>query len=565
MSGAFEFDRRDERTLPPLQSIFSEYSSSDPPYRRQPDTPYSSYTPEPRPQNAYPPPPAPPPSSLDRTGPHPSRREFPSLHIPSSDRPEPYNVAPGGHRGYTSAYPPSTPTSHPLPQPPHQGSRYEQEPLSYHSGSAEPFPGRSPGDAVTNHSASSQEGSSSKAAPPAVVGVKNIPGEGECYILEDGSRMKTTIAGERVNPAWGITKAGKPRKRLAQACVTCREKKIKCEQGDPRDPKCGQCSRLNRVCKKPQETRSSPEPDGIVLTSVRPMHDPYHAPTSLAPPPPPPPPQRPETSTAHEQISRKRAFGEMSKPVMSHAGAPLFAASKAETRPRYFQDLPVEADQAAPMPKKRGKQAVRAKSFWGPEGPDEIRTNGFEWGVDPYDVDPTATLYLVGLYFYHRASGPYMFLPEAQFLDWIRNCTTKNEDDRMALYAFMALGAMFSEAPHLKAAADHLGRIATQAESDRSGSHTLQLAHTRTTLLLYYFSRSDWGKAYEYTGSAIMACKALRYHEEDSVRQIDENATTHEYGLSSIQLIECRRRTFWVIYMVDVSTSSTLKTSITIC
>lgn len=46
---------------------------------------------------------------------------------------------------------------------------------------------------------------------------------------------------------WGVTKAGKPRKRLSQACITCREKKIKCDPGG--GPKCSQCLRFNRECR----------------------------------------------------------------------------------------------------------------------------------------------------------------------------------------------------------------------------------------------------------------------------------------------------------------------------
>jgi hypothetical protein len=78
------------------------------------------------------------------------------------------------------------------------------------------------------------------------LGQKQIPGEGLCYVYEDGSYCRTVIDGERVNPAWGITKAGKPRKRLAQACLTCREKKIKCE---PAYPKCHQCHKSQRLCR----------------------------------------------------------------------------------------------------------------------------------------------------------------------------------------------------------------------------------------------------------------------------------------------------------------------------
>lgn len=81
---------------------------------------------------------------------------------------------------------------------------------------------------------------------PRFVRAAELPGEGLCYFYDDGSHCKTVIDGEAVNAHWGVTKAGKPRKRLAIACVTCREKKIKC---DPDYPRCIQCEKFGRVCK----------------------------------------------------------------------------------------------------------------------------------------------------------------------------------------------------------------------------------------------------------------------------------------------------------------------------
>lgn len=81
---------------------------------------------------------------------------------------------------------------------------------------------------------------------PRVVGEQDIPGEGPCWIYEDGSICKKVIDGELVNAQWGVTKAGKPRKRLAIACTTCREKKIKC---DPAEGKCLQCEKFGRECR----------------------------------------------------------------------------------------------------------------------------------------------------------------------------------------------------------------------------------------------------------------------------------------------------------------------------
>ena len=78
------------------------------------------------------------------------------------------------------------------------------------------------------------------------IGQQEVAGQGLCYVFDDGSWCRVVIDGEPVNPSWGVTKAGKPRKRLAQACLTCREKKIKCEPGYP---KCHQCAKSQRACR----------------------------------------------------------------------------------------------------------------------------------------------------------------------------------------------------------------------------------------------------------------------------------------------------------------------------
>ena len=79
-----------------------------------------------------------------------------------------------------------------------------------------------------------------------VVGDADVPGQGPSWVYEDGTTCKKVIDGEEVNAQWGVTKAGKPRKRLAIACTTCREKKIKC---DPAEPKCVQCEKFGRECR----------------------------------------------------------------------------------------------------------------------------------------------------------------------------------------------------------------------------------------------------------------------------------------------------------------------------
>jgi hypothetical protein len=83
---------------------------------------------------------------------------------------------------------------------------------------------------------------------PRLIGEGDIPGEGPSWFYEDGTTCKKMIDGELVNAQWGVTKAGKPRKRLAIACTTCREKKIKCDPAEP-NSKCVQCEKFGRECR----------------------------------------------------------------------------------------------------------------------------------------------------------------------------------------------------------------------------------------------------------------------------------------------------------------------------
>jgi hypothetical protein len=93
---------------------------------------------------------------------------------------------------------------------------------------------------------SSQAGPRGPAVPNQVVDERYLPGKGVCYIFADNSYCPKLIDGQPVNPNWGLTKAGKARKRLAQACIPCREKKVKCQ---PNLPKCDQCQKSGRECR----------------------------------------------------------------------------------------------------------------------------------------------------------------------------------------------------------------------------------------------------------------------------------------------------------------------------
>lgn len=117
---------------------------------------------------------------------------------------------------------------------------YPHGQLPFHS---TPFHDKLPSGELSSPEAS---GRHEKTVRPHVVDERYIEGEGICYVYADGSHCPKAIDGIPVNANWGVTKAGKPRKRLAQACLICREKKIKCQ---PNLPKCDQCQKSGRECR----------------------------------------------------------------------------------------------------------------------------------------------------------------------------------------------------------------------------------------------------------------------------------------------------------------------------
>ncbi|KAL8738867.1 MAG: hypothetical protein Q9181_000394 [Wetmoreana brouardii] len=138
-----------------------------------------------------------------------------------------------------------------VPQPPYP-SYPRQPPQITTMAAPTQHPPNLPGtyDYASNLNASSDPSTSNVTQSvkplPRVLGEQDIPGEGPCWVYEDGSICRKVIDGELVNAQWGVTKAGKPRKRLAIACTTCREKKIKC---DPGEGKCQQCEKVGRECR----------------------------------------------------------------------------------------------------------------------------------------------------------------------------------------------------------------------------------------------------------------------------------------------------------------------------
>ncbi|KAJ5620800.1 hypothetical protein N7510_004784 [Penicillium lagena] len=402
---------------------------------------------------------------------------------------------------------------------------------------------------------------------PHVVDERYIEGEGICYVYADGSHCPKAVDGIPVNANWGVTKAGRPRKRLAQACLTCREKKIKCQ---PNLPKCDQCQKSGRECrfesaprggrgslKGSQSGPASKEgfsPVGHTGSDVSPsMYNIVrgsNSSTSLA------------GTSGHSPISEGPSMGETTYETMAEADRayrsrmhriPPSSSISGDTSTR-------QPESAEPDRLPEYSDVLRELKDADPDDP-LVKS----WNLDPYDADPEITTRLVDCYFSHINNGLYHMFPHTRFMLWLRSCHTKSTEDKMLLYSMMALGSVFSEHPDNVVSFRRYSRIARFAISRNQYSLSLQLAQSHLIMSLWYYATGSLVGCWDSIGAAGRAVYGLRYNVESGGVVLDQSHAC-EYGLHPQALIECRRRTFWATFMLDrfsslYSASSTLMSS----
>ncbi|KAH8731897.1 fungal-specific transcription factor domain-containing protein [Phaeosphaeriaceae sp. PMI808] len=363
------------------------------------------------------------------------------------------------------------------------------------------------------------------------LGQREMAGEGLCYIYEDGTYCRAIIDGEPVNPSWGITKAGKPRKRLAQACLTCREKKIKCEPGFP---KCHQCAKSQRVC------RGGLNQAGIGNASGE------TSPSSSAPL------FKNSPSEAHNSVAgpdRVRAPGELreySTKVESWNTGTSYKTRK--YRP-------------APLVPSRDMSVQSLDSDWSgsgnEQGADDPRRGSYQdqfaiqWEQDPYETDPRLTMHLLDLYFLHAGRATYGMFPRRPFIAWVKSSQEKNQDHLMLLYTILALGSLFSADPDKRILGKRFAAVASYAAEKRFGRFTLQLCQARLMLALYLFARGKSQEAWDFCGAGLRAISALKLNTEEGVKELADSIPGLDFGFDRWTFEECCRRTFWSGLLMD--------------
>ena len=425
------------------------------------------------------------------------------------------------------------------PSPEHRPGGVEQRRLSL----APPLPGTSYGPST----------------PPAgiharslrVIDEQYITGEGICYVYEDGSRVQKFIDGENVNPQWGVTKAGKPRKRLAQACTTCREKKIKC---DPNSPKCIQCQKFNRECRfenayvfplgMPVEKANSSRPRGH-----------HHMSQNFAPNMAKPGSQEPRISPSQDGVNRAT----LKRPADDGYSLSLAKRPASEVQQDLKKPRRGSASSISPEPDREDSKRFKGKSSaFPPLSSSRIpehemgqSTIAVDWHNDPWDLDAESANYHLNLYFDHVNAATYCMFPRTAFTKWCQTHKSKTPEDKMLVYSLLAMGAVFSARPAKKNTLRKLQNVADHAVQSTFGKFTIQLAQSRLILALLHFSLGNSTRAWDYSGGAVRVICGLKLNIEEGVVENAREEENIEYGLTKAGFEECQRRTFWSAVIMD--------------
>ncbi|KAL1874745.1 hypothetical protein VTK73DRAFT_222 [Phialemonium thermophilum] len=365
---------------------------------------------------------------------------------------------------------------------------------------------------------------------PRFVKAAEVPGEGMCYFYDDGTHCKTVIDGEAVNALWGVTKAGKPRKRLAIACVTCREKKIKC---DPDYPRCVQCEKFGRVCK----FKNAPRGGHNTSPSTPPAETDEH--------------RRIASATSRHIAEQQRPSSNSSESVSPRTILRPPSPSRSYPPPKRlrlgYERFPPTAGQPTSVPS-TPDVAVSRPSWQQSELPrisEDVLCRA--WQTDPYVSDPQSVISTIASYFVHADAAALRFLPQREFQSWVQSAHRKSPEDLMLIYSILAFGNTLSGGP--KSIAYEYSQVARYA-ADHS-SLSLQLVQTRVVLALLYLSVARHLDANDMMSGAVSAALCLRLNHEMDNAAPDVGLTTFPFNMSRTGYMDCRRRTFWACFILE--------------
>lgn len=171
---------------------------------------------------------------------------------------------------------------------------------------------------------------------------------------------------------------------------------------------------------------------------------------------------------------------------------------------------------------------------------------------DPYRVEPHGTMLFLDLFFAQCTRESVMLFPRQAFTRWVKGCKAKCQREIMVLYSVLALGSAFSSG-QFSLFARVCTETATRATLSLYGRFSLPVIQARLLLGAYNDLKGKEGLAWDYNGSALRAIGAMKLNTEEGCGDgLDEYARPL-FSFNQEQLRECRRRTFWSAFLMDVS------------
>lgn len=188
--------------------------------------------------------------------------------------------------------------------------------------------------------------------------------------------------------------------------------------------------------------------------------------------------------------------------------------------------------------------------------PDSVEMNPHNanfrhWATDPFETEPETAFHCLDLYLQCVNDRLLHLMPKEPFWRWAKLSRPKSLDDKMLLYSMLAIGSMFSDRPDRDNVGERFSAIARFAVDQSQHRLTLQLAQSRLILSLWYSAIGALDTAWDFIRAAATAVCSLGYNSETSGIAVNASADT-EYNLQPHTLAECRRRTFWAVFILDV-------------
>jgi hypothetical protein len=174
------------------------------------------------------------------------------------------------------------------------------------------------------------------------------------------------------------------------------------------------------------------------------------------------------------------------------------------------------------------------------------------WDVDPFEAVPDVTEHYLGHYFTNVNTASYCMYPRDRFMEWVRRDREKTQAEKMLLYAMLAHGSVFSSKAAKTRTTDRkfFENIAREAMGISVGAFSLPMVQTRLILAMLHHALGNGFRAWDYCGMAIRAACGMKLNVEKGLQCITADERP-DFSFDRATLIECRRRTFWSVYIMD--------------